>query len=130
VIYPAFPAWSRKKTEKELDDEMLGEEWKNKNDEENESDEEDEDNVNSEEEELDPVLEHYSFPHSSGGLPPLLWPPNNSARRWDYAKSASNNSIRPKRRTQRSQRQQQIWETRSNLIISTSTSNGCTPLTS
>ena len=36
-----IPGSVKEKTEKELDDEMLGEEWKNKNDEENESDEED-----------------------------------------------------------------------------------------
>ena len=37
-----IPGSVKERTEKELDDAMLGEEWKKKNDEENESDEEDE----------------------------------------------------------------------------------------
>jgi len=60
-----IPGSGREKTEKELDDEMLGEEWKHEDD---EDDDEDSSSEEEEEEELDPVLEHYSFPHPSGGI--------------------------------------------------------------
>ncbi|KAL3787998.1 hypothetical protein HJC23_004069 [Cyclotella cryptica] len=53
----------REKTEKELDDEMLGEEWKH---EDSDQDEEESSSSDEEEEELDPILEHYSFPHEGG----------------------------------------------------------------
>jgi ribosome assembly protein RRB1 len=49
----------REKTEKELDDEMLGEEWRHEDSEQ----EAEESSSSEEEEELDPVLEHYAFPH-------------------------------------------------------------------
>ena len=49
----------REKTEKEMDDEMLGEEWNNEDDESSSSEEE-------EEEEYEPLLEHYTFPHEGG----------------------------------------------------------------
>jgi len=70
----------REKTEKELDDEMLGEEWKHDDDEDNSDDGEDDESVdnNSEEEELDPVLEHYSFPHACGGINRIRVCPHNS----------------------------------------------------
>ena len=61
-----MPGSGREKTEKELDDEMLGEEWKHE--EEEEEEEEESDDEEEEEEELDPILEHYSFPHPTGGV--------------------------------------------------------------
>eukprot|EP00578_Thalassiosira_sp_NH16_P025723 CAMPEP_0181082658 /NCGR_PEP_ID=MMETSP1071-20121207/3741_1 /TAXON_ID=35127 /ORGANISM="Thalassiosira sp., Strain NH16" /LENGTH=608 /DNA_ID=CAMNT_0023164263 /DNA_START=40 /DNA_END=1866 /DNA_ORIENTATION=+ len=72
-----IPGSGREKTEKELDDEMLGDEWKHEDDDDAESamssDEEEEDV-----EELDPVLEHYSFPHSCGGINRVRVCPHNS----------------------------------------------------
>ena len=75
-----IPGSGREKTEKELDDEMLGEEWKHEKQEEEESDaEDDSDSENEEEEEeLDPVLEHYSFPHNCGGINRIRVCPHNS----------------------------------------------------
>jgi ribosome assembly protein RRB1 len=63
---------AREKTEKELDDEMLGEEWNN-----NSEEEEDDSSSSEEEEELDPVLEHYTFPHD-GGVNRIRVCPQNS----------------------------------------------------
>ena len=54
----------REKTEKELDDEMLGEEWDNRDD--DEDGDEGSSSSEEEEEELDPILEHYTFPHEGG----------------------------------------------------------------
>lgn len=62
---------AREKTEKELDDEMLGEEWNNN------SDEDEESSSSEEEEELDPVLEHYAFPHDGGINRIRVCPQNN-----------------------------------------------------
>jgi len=69
-----IPGSGREKTEKELDDEMLGEEWKHEDD---EDDDEDSSSEEEEEEELDPVLEHYSFPHPSGGINRVRVCPHN-----------------------------------------------------
>lgn len=70
-----IPGSGREKTEKELDDEMLGEELKRHED---ESDGEDESSdEEDEEEDLDPVLEHYSFPHA-GGVNRVRVCPHNS----------------------------------------------------
>jgi ribosome assembly protein RRB1 len=63
----------REKTEKELDDEMLGEEWRHEDSEL----EEEESSSSEEEEELDPLLEHYSFPHE-GGINRIRVCPQNS----------------------------------------------------
>ena len=64
----------REKTEKELDDEMLGEEWNN------DDDEVDDEGSSSEEEEedLDPVLENYAFPHNGGGINRVRVCPQNN----------------------------------------------------
>ncbi|KAL7473638.1 hypothetical protein ACHAXS_014092 [Conticribra weissflogii] len=69
-----IPGSGREKTEKELDDEMLGEEWKH-DDDDDEEDSSDEDE--EEDEDLDPVLEHYSFPHPTGGINRLRVCPHN-----------------------------------------------------
>lgn len=71
------PGSGREKTERELDDEMLGEEWKHE-DEDEDGEDDDESSDEEEEEELDPVLEHYSFPHSSGGINRVRVCPHNS----------------------------------------------------
>mmetsp|Transcript_13376 Transcript_13376/g.29053 ORF Transcript_13376/g.29053 Transcript_13376/m.29053 type:complete len:418 (+) Transcript_13376:380-1633(+) len=70
----------KEKTEKELDDEMLGEEWKHDKNGDNECDNESEDDSEEEEEEeeMDPVLEHYSFPHACGGINRIWICPHNS----------------------------------------------------
>jgi ribosome assembly protein RRB1 len=72
-----IPGSGREKTEKELDDEMLGDAWKHEDDDDDSdsssSDEEDE------EEELDPVLENYSFSHSGGGINRIRVCPHNSS---------------------------------------------------
>ena len=72
---------SKEKTEKELDDEMLGEEWKHDN-EDDDDDEDAEDSSDSEDEEdeteLDPILEHYSFPHSNGNINRIRICPQNT----------------------------------------------------
>lgn len=70
-----IPGSGREKTEKELDDEMLGEEWKHDDEEDDEEDSSSEEE--EEEEELDPVLEHYSFPHPSGGINRIRVCPHN-----------------------------------------------------
>lgn len=74
-----IPGSGKEKTEKELDDEMLGDEWKHEN-EDNESDGEDDasESEEEEEEELDPVLENYSFQHSCGGINRIRVCPHNS----------------------------------------------------
>ena len=66
----------RDRTERELDDEMLGEEWNGDGDDskDGESDSESDD----EETDLDPVLESYSFPHTSGGINRLRVCPQNT----------------------------------------------------
>ncbi|EED95712.1 WD repeat protein [Thalassiosira pseudonana CCMP1335] len=69
-----IPGSKREKTEKELDDEMLGEEWKHEDEDDSESSSDEEE----EEEELDAVLEHYSFPHTSGGINRVRVCPHNS----------------------------------------------------
>ena len=77
---------NKEKTERELDDEMLGEEWKHHDENENEknSDNDDDDESNSEDEEeqetelLDPILEHYSFPHPNGGINRVRICPHNT----------------------------------------------------
>jgi len=51
---------AKNKTEKELEDEILGEEWDKPDD------DEDEDDVEDETEDLDPVLEHFSLKHNGG----------------------------------------------------------------
>ena len=65
------------KTENELDDEMLGEEW-NAGDDKSEGGESDESESEDEETDLDPVLESYSFPHASGGINRLRVCPQNT----------------------------------------------------
>ncbi|KAL3821855.1 hypothetical protein ACHAXA_002608 [Cyclostephanos tholiformis] len=68
----------REKTEKELDDEMLGEEWKHDDDGDDDGGESsDDDEGDEEEEERDPILEHYSFPHPSGGINRVRVCPHN-----------------------------------------------------
>mmetsp|Transcript_5162 Transcript_5162/g.10830 ORF Transcript_5162/g.10830 Transcript_5162/m.10830 type:complete len:602 (+) Transcript_5162:68-1873(+) len=69
-----IPGSGREKTEKELDDEMLGDAWKHENDDDSDSSSSDEE---AEEEELDPVLENYSFPHSGGGINRIRVCPHN-----------------------------------------------------
>lgn len=72
-----IPGSKKEKTEKELDDEMLGEEWKNDDGDDNEDD----DSSSDEEEDvedMDPILEHYSFPHSCGGINRIRVCPHNS----------------------------------------------------
>lgn len=69
-----IPGSKREKTEKELDDEMLGEEWKHEDEDDSESSSDEEE----EEEELDAVLEHYSFPHTSGGINRVRVCPHNT----------------------------------------------------
>jgi len=68
---------NNEKSESEIDDEMLGEEWKHDvdNDDNEESDDSDEE---EEEEERDPILEHYSFPHSNGGINRIRICPQNT----------------------------------------------------
>ena len=73
-----MPGSGREKTEKELDDEMLGEEWKNGDDDDDDDEEESDDDDDEEEEELEPILEHYSFPHSTGGVNRIRVCPQNS----------------------------------------------------
>ena len=72
-----IPGSRKERTEKDLDDEMLGEEWK---DDDGESDAEgsESDDDDEEEEELDPALEHYSFPHACGGINRVRVCPHNS----------------------------------------------------
>ncbi|KAL7533660.1 hypothetical protein ACHAXR_005373 [Thalassiosira sp. AJA248-18] len=67
----------KEKSEKELDDEMLGEEWKHDDDDDDSNDDSDSD-AEEEEEELDPILEHYSFPHACGGINRIRVCPHNS----------------------------------------------------
>lgn len=69
-----IPGSGREKTEKELDDEMLGDAWKHEDDDDSDSDSSDEED---EEEELDPVLENYSFPHAGGGINRIRVCPHN-----------------------------------------------------
>ena len=71
--------FGREKSERELDDEMLGEEWKHE-DEINDEDEDDEssDDEDEEEEHRDPILEHYTFPHTSGGINRVRVCPHNA----------------------------------------------------
>lgn len=71
-----IPGSRREKTEKELDDEMLGDAWKHEDDDDSESSSSDEED---EEEELDPVLENYSFSHSGGGINRIRVCPHNSS---------------------------------------------------
>jgi ribosome assembly protein RRB1 len=71
-----IPGSGREKTEKELDDEMLGDAWKHEDDDDSDSSSSDEE---EEEEELDPVLENYSFPHSGGGINRVRVCPHNSS---------------------------------------------------
>lgn len=61
---------AKEKSEKEIDDEMLGEEWNNNSDGEESS-------SSDEEEELDPVLENYAFPHEGGINRIRICPQNN-----------------------------------------------------
>mmetsp|Transcript_27070 Transcript_27070/g.43949 ORF Transcript_27070/g.43949 Transcript_27070/m.43949 type:complete len:602 (-) Transcript_27070:131-1936(-) len=70
-----IPGSGREKTEKELDDEMLGDAWKHEDDDSDSSSSDEED----EEEELDPVLENYSFSHSGGGINRIRVCPHNSS---------------------------------------------------
>ncbi len=68
----------RERTEKEIDDEMLGEEWKHEEDEEEEEESYEEEEEEEEDEELDPILEHYSFPHPTGGVNRVRVCPQNT----------------------------------------------------
>lgn len=73
------------RSEKELDDEMLGEELDRDEDGggkdgEEEEDDDDESSIEEEEElDTDPILEHYSFPHRTGGINRLRVCPQNPA---------------------------------------------------
>ena len=70
---------SKEKTEKELDDEMLGEEWKHDNEDEDDDAEDSSDSEDEEDEtELDPILEHYSFPHPNGNINRIRICPQNT----------------------------------------------------
>ncbi|KAL3774380.1 hypothetical protein ACHAW5_009077 [Stephanodiscus triporus] len=71
----------REKSERELDDEMLGEEWRHDDEEDGKDDDDNDessDDEEEEEEERDPILEHYSFPHPSGGINRVRVCPHNS----------------------------------------------------
>ena len=69
----------REKTERELDDEMLGEEWKHDDEDgkDGDGDESSDDDDEEEEVDRDPILEHYSFPHPTGGINRVRVCPHN-----------------------------------------------------
>jgi ribosome assembly protein RRB1 len=73
-----MPGSGKEKTEKELDDEMLGEEWKHEEEDDDGGSDDEDDDDDEEEEELDPILEHYSFPHPTGGVNRIRVCPHNS----------------------------------------------------
>ncbi|KAL7546262.1 hypothetical protein ACHAWF_009596 [Thalassiosira exigua] len=72
-----IPGSRREKTEQELDDEMLGEEWRNEDEQDSGDEEEENDSEEEEEVELDPVMEHYCFPHPTGGINRVRVCPHN-----------------------------------------------------